>query len=111
MKHWTRTSALVVLALLLTMAGPAQAERVEETPSALAMTGDALLARPLLLATTLGGSAIYVVSYPFSYLGGNSGEAAEVLVGGPFRATFSRCLGCTSVTTGTPGRNRNLDND
>ena len=50
---------------------------------------------PALLATTIIGSAVYLVSLPFSALGGNAGEAGEVLVVGPAKATFVRCLGCT----------------
>ena len=64
-------------------------------PSALAMTTDAVLLRPVLLATTIVGSAVYLVSLPFSALGGNAGEAGEVLVVGPAKATFVRCLGCS----------------
>jgi len=37
---------------------------------------------------------VYLVSLPFSLLGGNAEEAGEVLVMGPARATFVRCLGC-----------------
>lgn len=59
------------------------------------MTGDALFVRPALLATTIVGSAVYLVSLPFSALGGNAGEAGEVLVVGPAKATFVRCLGCS----------------
>ncbi len=70
-------------------------EAITEEPSALAMTGDLLIARPLLLATTVVGSALYVVSLPFSLAGGNSMDAAETLVIGPAKATFVRCLGCT----------------
>jgi len=38
---------------------------------------------------------VYPVSLPFSALGGNAAEAGEVLVVGPAKATFVRCLGCT----------------
>lgn len=70
---------------------------IEETPSAGAMAGDLLIARPLLLVTTVLGTALYVVSLPFTLLGGNSGEAAEVLVLDPAAATFLRCLGCENT--------------
>ena len=86
-------TAFAVCLLALSSAGHAQA--IDEEPSALAMTGDALLVRPALLATTIIGSAVYLVSLPFSALGGNASEAGEVLVVGPARATFVRCLGCT----------------
>lgn len=86
-------TAFAVCLLAFSSAGHAQA--IDEEPSALAMTGDALLVRPALLATTIIGSAVYLVSLPFSALGGNAAEAGEVLVVGPARATFVRCLGCT----------------
>ncbi|MDI9243963.1 hypothetical protein [Marinobacter sp. CHS3-4] len=88
-------TALAVCMLAFSSVGHAQA--IEEEPTALAMTGDALLARPALLATTVVGSVVYVVSLPFSLLGGNAAEAGETLVLGPAKATFVRCLGCTRM--------------
>lgn len=88
-------TVLAVCALAFSSLGHAQA--IDEQPSALAMTGDALFARPALFAITLVGGAVYVVSLPFSLLGGNAEEAGETLFLGPARATFQRCLGCTRV--------------
>lgn len=88
-------SALAVCLLAFSSVGHAQA--IDEEPSALAMTGDALFARPALFVTTVVGSAVYLVSLPFSLLGGNAAEAGETLVVGPAKATFVRCLGCTRV--------------
>ncbi|EMP54738.1 hypothetical protein ACFQGA_03550 [Marinobacter koreensis] len=90
-----RTFMATVAACLMGFSSMGYAQAVDETPSALAMTGDALFVRPALLATTIIGSAVYLVSLPFSALGGNAGEAGEVLVVGPAKATFVRCLGCT----------------
>ena len=67
----------------------------KQDPSAYAMVGDAVIARPLLLGMTIVGSVAYVVTLPFSLLGDNAGQAAEKLVLQPARATFVRCLGCT----------------
>jgi len=88
---------LQMLALSLCLALPASgwSQTVEEKPSAMAMTGDALFVRPVMLVTTLLGAGVFLVSSPFSALGGNVGEAWEVLVEGPFETTFVRCLGCT----------------
>ncbi|XOZ32466.1 hypothetical protein ACMDCT_09625 [Halomonadaceae bacterium KBTZ08] len=96
----TKLSTLVTVTLLssfMVLAGPAQAQRIEEEPSALAMVGDALIARPVLLGATVAGAAVYTVSLPFSALGGNAEQAGETLVVGPARATFDRCLGCTKI--------------
>jgi hypothetical protein len=72
-------------------------DQINTRPTALAMAGDAVLARPALLALTIGGTAIFLVTLPFSLLGGNVGEAGKTLVVGPAKATFTRCLGCTQV--------------
>jgi len=85
----------VMAALLLTFGTAGHANTVEEKPSALAMVGDAVFARPALLAMTIVGSAVYTVSLPFSLMGGNASEAGHTLVVGPSKATFVRCLGCT----------------
>jgi len=67
-----------------------------EAPPAYAMMGDLLIARPLLIATTIIGTAAFVVSLPFTALGGNVGEAGEALVLDPGREAFVRCLGCST---------------
>ncbi|WP_369600787.1 hypothetical protein AAIA72_13250 [Hahella sp. SMD15-11] len=87
----------LMAALVLVLPTTGYSEVLEEKPSALAMLGDAVFARPVLLATTVAGAAVYVVSLPFSLAGGNAKEAADTLVTGPAKATFVRCLGCTKV--------------
>ncbi|WP_426415459.1 hypothetical protein [Aestuariirhabdus sp. LZHN29] len=53
-----------------------------------------IVVRPVSFAIALLGTAAFVVTLPFSAMGGNVGEAADTLVKGPFDATFKRCLGC-----------------
>lgn len=65
-------------------------------PSGVDMAADLVIGRPLLLATTLVGSVVWLVALPFSAAGGNVDESAQALVVGPAKATFSRCLGCPS---------------
>ncbi|SDG51418.1 hypothetical protein SAMN05216571_1171 [Onishia taeanensis] len=96
--------ALMAVALLLgpILVGPifgsgaAQAAQPvqEREPSGGAMVADALVARPLLALATVGGAAVFLVSLPFSALGGNVDDAARTLVVAPAEATFRRCLGC-----------------
>ena len=81
---------------VLAAPSPVLASSYERGPNALYMGADILIARPVLLAMTAVGTALYVVSLPFSLMGGNAGEAGRVMVVGPARATFTRCLGCTS---------------
>lgn len=69
---------------------------VVEKPSELAMIGDVLIARPALLVITVVGTALFVVSLPFSLAGGNALEAGNTLVVQPAMTTFVRCLGCTN---------------
>ena len=97
MSKLARSVIALFAAGLLLVSANGYAGTVEESPSAAAMTGDALFARPLLLATTIVGAAVFVVSLPFSALGGNVGEAGDTLVVQPAKATFVRCLGCTTI--------------
>lgn len=94
---FSRLAMVFSLALVLLAPQISYAQAVEEEPSALAMAGDLVVARPLLLAATIVGSAFYVVSLPFSLAGGNAREAGETLVVGPAKSTFVRCLGCTRM--------------
>ena len=67
-----------------------------EYPAAFSMVGDLLIARPLLIAATVIGAGVFVVSLPFTAAGGNIGEAGKALVVEPGEAAFVRCLGCTA---------------
>ncbi|MFV0275917.1 MAG: hypothetical protein ACK5HY_01875 [Parahaliea sp.] len=91
---------LLAFALVTSQAAPqvllAQ-DAVDESPSAGAMVGDLLVARPLGLVMTVGGTAAFIVSLPFTLLAGHASEAAETLMVGPAKSTFMRCLGCTEV--------------
>jgi hypothetical protein len=57
------------------------------------MAFDALVVRPLSFAGTVLGSALFVVSLPFSALGGNVDGAGHRLVVEPGEFTFERPLG------------------
>jgi hypothetical protein len=64
-----------------------------EDRNAVSMMFDLVLLRPLGLAATVVGTAFFVVSLPFSILGGNTGEAAKKLMVEPAKYTFTRPLG------------------
>ena len=91
----SRISLALSMAVLLLLPQLGYSQAVDEDPSALAMAGDLVVARPLLLAATVAGTVFYVVSLPFSLAGGNALEAGNTLVVGPAKSTFFRCLGCT----------------
>jgi hypothetical protein len=114
-----RTTAAILALTTGLLALPAQADEVQQTtantssngnttsgnplydtntPKGYAMLGDLIIARPLLIGSTAIGVVAFVVSLPFTALGGNVGEAGEALVLEPGREAFVRCLGC--VTSG-----------
>jgi len=98
MKQLGKSTMFAMLALVMLLASlpaAAQGERVEAQPSGGAMIADAVVARPLLAVATVGGAAIFLVSLPFTALGGNVDVAAETLIKTPAEAAFRRCLGCT----------------
>ena len=66
---------------------------VGEDRNAPAMMFDLVVLRPLGLAGFAVGTAFFIVSLPFSVLGGNTGEAARKLVLVPAKYTFTRPLG------------------
>lgn len=88
---------LLIAAMSLSLLAPqvSLAQATDEDPSALAMIGDAVVARPLGIVFTAVGVVAYVVTLPFSLAGGNAKAAGRELVVGPAEATFVRCLGCT----------------
>ena len=65
-------------------------------PKAWSMAADAVIARPLLAVATVAGAIGFVVTLPFTALGGNVAEAGQAMVVEPAKATFVRCLGCTN---------------
>ena len=68
-------------------------EMVNEEPTGGTMLADAFMVRPFMLAGTIVGAATFIVTLPFSLLGGNVGEAGRTLVVEPAAYTFVRPLG------------------
>ena len=71
----------------------AQSKTADINVSAEAMTADLLVIRPLGIVASVVGSAIFIVSLPFSALGGNTKIACQKLVKDPAKFTFKRPLG------------------
>jgi hypothetical protein len=103
MNTFRRTVSALMLTSLIGASIPANAatelmeDELDGRPTASAAIADAGIARPLMLAGTLGGAVVFVASLPFSILGGNVKEAAKTLIIDPANATFRRCMGCTTV--------------
>jgi hypothetical protein len=82
---------VIVCAAAFGMASITPASADTSDPAAVA--ADALIGRPLCLAATIVGSAIFVVSLPIAATSGSIHTAADALVVTPARATFTRPLG------------------
>jgi hypothetical protein len=91
-KHGRLLSLVAALALVVPHTLLA-AGVVDERPSMGEMLVDGVVVRPLGLGATILGCATWLVTLPFSALGGNFGEATQKLVVQPAEFTFTRPLG------------------
>jgi len=71
----------------------AEGKSLDNNISGEAMTADFFIIRPLGIVTSVLGTAVFIVSLPFSALGGNTKTACRKLVQDPFEFTFQRPLG------------------
>ena len=87
----------VIAALVLVPFGPVLAASddpfVDDDPESLKMAVDIVMVRPLGIAATLVGTALCIVAFPFSALGGDTSTPFEKLVKDPYNFTFNRQLG------------------
>jgi hypothetical protein len=85
----------IIAALMMPLASTAFAEEYFEVedPSGGAMMFDLAVVRPVGIVATAIGCVFFVVSSPFSALGGNIDTAGEKLVKDPAAFTFKRPLG------------------
>ena len=93
---WKRVMVLLTaVALFVVPCTTCLAQGLEKDDDIIAgkMAGDALIVRPLGLCATVMGGAVFVVSLPFSVLGGNTKSAYDYLLADPFTFTFVRPLG------------------
>ena len=85
---------VVVFATTVTASSSfAQAAIQDDEISTENMVADALLVRPLGICAVILGAGLFVISLPFSALGGNVKEAGQKLVVAPAKFTFTRPLG------------------
>ena len=90
------TILLIAVSLIATSFGSAalaQDEYRERSRSGEKMAADLVFLRPAGILALALGSLAFVVSVPFSALGGNTKEAYEEMVKKPARYTFKRPLG------------------
>ena len=90
----TRKMQIMVLclSLLMAFAAPCQAQddvEKQEWRRRYKVT-DLLVVRPLGLLMTIGGSALFAVTLPFTVISGDVDDAADTLVKEPAKIAFSR---------------------
>jgi len=97
MRNLKRLAALMIVFSLVFVSSASAAAAVTEANaeqiSAEKMMADALLVRPIAIVATLVGTAAFIVSLPFSALGGNTRDAGRKLVVKPATFAFKRPLG------------------
>ncbi len=92
-KHVMIFFVIVSLTLVPVAVALAQGQTEDESASPGKMTFDLILVRPFGILATLLGSAAFIVSLPFSAMGGDIEPAYEKMVVAPAAYTFSRPLG------------------
>jgi len=87
---------LTIAALLIIPLGSevlAKEQIRKEAPDAGAMVADFIILRPVGIVGLVTGFTFFVLSSPFSALGGNIGAAWSQMVADPAKYTFARPLG------------------
>ncbi len=96
-KYAKQSTMLIIILALIVVPCNAMAAGLEEGSDnqvVLAeMVTDAIIVRPLGMATTVLGFGLFIVAVPFAALGGNAGEAWDSMVAYPAKFTFARPLG------------------
>lgn len=90
-----QTIAVVsVLIMLLSVSSSAlSADQTTNPPSAEEIVLDAILIRPLGIASIAAGTVFFVAALPFTIPSRSVGIAARRLVAEPFKFTFTRPMG------------------
>jgi hypothetical protein len=94
------TVSLVLALFLASVLPPAPAlanETGTEDNDDVAIVFDLVVTRPLGLVATVAGTAIFIVALPFSVPTGSVEKTFNALVKQPFRYTFVREMGESSV--------------
>ena len=88
-----KQNVVVVLAVTLLFAGEVNANPAGSGKDAPAIIADIFICRPLGILALAGGSALYVLSLPFTVPAKGQEEAKRTLVLYPYHYTFIRQLG------------------
>lgn len=90
----TIASAGIIVALMQPATAAIEIDETDFGPSYETMVVDTVAGKPLQLINAVAGTLAYVVSLPFSLIGGNADQAQQKLFVEPWDA-MARCLGCT----------------
>lgn len=97
MKRFKQVMVCLLLISCVVLAFGVKAQAVEYTvqgqATASSMLADIFVARPLGVISTATGTAVFIVSLPFSALGHNVDTALDEMVIRPVKFTFTRPLG------------------
>ena len=83
----------VLLAVSFLFAGNVNANPAGSGSNTPAIMADAFICRPMGVIALIAGSAIYVVSLPFTSMANGQEEAKRTLILYPYHYTFTRQLG------------------
>jgi hypothetical protein len=88
-----KRNLVVVLAVSFLFAGNVNANPAGSGNNTPAIVADAFICRPMGIIALVAGSAIYVLSLPFTSMADGKEEAKRTLVLYPYHYTFTRQLG------------------
>ena len=108
LKTFQKLALTLSISIMLIVPSTSYAGRIDEPPTPAAMIGD-IMVRPIMVVVTVIGAGLYLGTLPLTLLGGNAGQAGDVLVVKPFKATFLRCLGCTDSNSEAFGGSQPVD--
>ena len=92
MEHYKK-NLVILLAVSFLFAGNVNANPAGSGSNTPAILADAFICRPMGIIALIAGSAIYIVSLPFTTMANGQEEAKRNLILYPYHYTFTRQLG------------------
>ncbi len=87
------TKALITLIIFSLVLVPAGSLAATEDITAISITADILVVRPVGIAFVPVTAAVFILAYPFTLIGNNTEKVFDALVAENIRYTFQRPLG------------------
>jgi hypothetical protein len=86
-----KTKLIIVLCALAVLSSTTPASAAED--KSLNALADVAFVRPGCFVATIGGTALFVVAFPFAAMSKSVKKTAKTLIGNPAKATFTRPVG------------------